>query len=157
MAGGNERCRVLGEIPDGNQEFDIAHLEAVGCTLRCALADFPVKEIQVYQSDDLSLYLDNGRFADPGLDETWVSDANIVITLFLVLILVQRLAPTIFGLIGNRKITEKIANRQREAMEPKNTDIDSMTVLELREILRDRGLKISGSKEELKQRIKEKE
>ena len=79
----NERCTIIGDIPDENQEFVDARLEGVGCTLRCLLDGTSVGSIQVFFTDEITLELGNGRFADPGIDEGWAELTIVVLGLSL--------------------------------------------------------------------------
>ena len=87
----DQRCIVLGAIPDENQKFLSVKLEAVGCTLRCSLEGASEENIQVFQTDEIVLNLGSGRFADPGINEEWGGLSWIVLALFLIGIVVREI------------------------------------------------------------------
>jgi hypothetical protein len=64
-----------------NQEFIEARIVIVGCTLRCDLGGLNSSSVQFFQNNIISSDLEEGRFADPGIDDSWFEMAKYAMLL----------------------------------------------------------------------------
>jgi hypothetical protein len=125
----DQRCMVLGAIPDENQKFLSVKLEAVGCTLRCSLEGATEENIQVFQTDEIVLNLGSGRFADPGINEEWGGLSWIVLGLFLIGIVVSELW-VLFS--GRAPFSRQLRSLLRTAPKAESREIEDMDAVSRR-------------------------
>jgi len=140
------RCSVIGELPERNQQFLEAEFDAIGCTLRCKINGVQTGSILEFETADGSLSMGFGYISDPdvGVSDFYYIPFSLLLVLFISKLIVGR-----FGSLFRRGRVSREAGglEKNEALE--NT-IDS-------QVDRDRTDRLREIRETMKDEIKESE
>jgi hypothetical protein len=89
------RCLVIGELPERNQQFLEAYFDAVGCSFRCSIEEMGTETILEFDTADGSLSMGFGYVSDPdiGAGKGAIYASSLLLILVIVKFISEKITP----------------------------------------------------------------